>query len=270
MGKSAALVAVLLGAFAAPAGAQESAGRPAEAPTAPADAHATSATPADASRALTSDDERAIYAVGISLWRSLAPLELSPAEIDLLIRGLKDARSGSPAIGPDEAAPKVAAFRRARAERAAGKFKADSAAYLDKAAKEKGAVTTASGLVFFDLQPGMGARPGGGDVVSIHYRGTLANGVEFDSSYSRKQPVQLPLGHLVPCFVEGLQLMKAGGKARFVCPAKLGYGDAGAPPRGPRKPAIPGDATLIFDVELYGIVPPPDAASAPSQGRLTP
>jgi FKBP-type peptidyl-prolyl cis-trans isomerase FkpA len=215
------------------------------------------AAPPAAASALSSDTDRAIYAAGVALWRTLAPLKLTPAEIEEVIRGLRDATNGTPAVRPEDIVAKVAAFRLARLQDAAAKFRAASLDYLEKAGKEERAVTTASGLVFFDLQPGRGASPKSSDVVSVHFRGTLVNGVEFDSSYARAQPVRLLVSHLVPCWIEGLQLMKVGGKARLVCPAKLGYGDAGAPSRDKRKPAIPGGATLIFDVELFDIVAQP-------------
>ena len=210
-----------------------------------------------AASVLSSDTERAIYAAGVALWRTLAPLKLSPAEIEQVICGVRDATNGTPALRPEDVVAKVTAFRKARLEDAQARFRAASLEYLEKAGKEKGAVTTASGLVFFDQQPGRGASPKSSDAVSVHYRGTLVNGVEFDSSYARAQPVRLPVNHLVPCWIEGLQLMKVGGKARLVCPARLGYGDAGAPSRAKRKPAIPGGATLIFDVELFDLVAQP-------------
>jgi FKBP-type peptidyl-prolyl cis-trans isomerase FkpA len=209
------------------------------------------------------DDERAIYSVGVSLWRMLAPLGLSPAEVEVLERGLRDAQNGTPAVRPEDVAPKVAAFREARALRAAEEFKAASASYLEAAEKEPGAVKTPSGLVFFDLQPGVGASPRLSDVVKVHYRGTLVNGAEFDSSYALKEPARLPLSHVMPCWREALQMMKVGGKARLVCPAKLAYGEGGAPSRDRRKPSIPGGATLVFEVELFDIPKPPDLPAAP-------
>ena len=224
----------------------------------------TSAAPGGA---LAGDDERALYSVGVSLWRMLSPLDLSPAELELVERGLQDALNGTPAVRPEDVAPKVAAFRAARAERAGEKFKALSASYLEQAAKEPGAVKTPSGLIFVDLQPGVGATPRPNDVVKVHYRGTLVNGIEFDSTHALKQPAVVPLDHMIPCWIEGLRLMKVGGKARLVCPASLAYGDAGAPSRDRRKPSIPGGATLIFEVELFEIakLAPAKPAGAPGQ-----
>jgi len=115
------------------------------------------------------------------------------------------------------------------------------------AAKEPGAVVTPSGLVYRSLREGKGANPTSADVVKVHYRGTLASGKEFDSSYSRGEPAQFPLGGVIPCWTEGVQKMKVGGKAQLVCPAAIAYGSRGA------GGVIPPDATLKFEVELLEI-----------------
>jgi len=115
------------------------------------------------------------------------------------------------------------------------------------AAKEKGAVVTPSGLVYLSLKDGAGASPTAADTVKVHYKGTLANGTEFDSSYKRGEPAQFPLGGVIPCWTEGVQRMKAGGKARLTCPAAIAYGSRGA------GGVIPPNATLQFEVELIEI-----------------
>jgi FKBP-type peptidyl-prolyl cis-trans isomerase FkpA len=120
-------------------------------------------------------------------------------------------------------------------------------AYLEKAAAEPGAVKTESGLVYRELKPGAGASPGPADVVKVHYRGTLVDGKEFDSSYQRNEPIEFPLNRVIQCWTEGVQKMKVGGKSQLVCPSSIAYGDRGAPPD------IPGGATLIFEVELLAI-----------------
>ncbi|HWF07349.1 MAG TPA: FKBP-type peptidyl-prolyl cis-trans isomerase [Bryobacteraceae bacterium] len=122
-----------------------------------------------------------------------------------------------------------------------------SSDYLEKAAKEPGAVKTASGMVYRELHPGSGPSPKATDTVKVNYRGTLTDGTEFDSSYKRNEPISFPLRGVIPCWTEGVQMMKVGGKSQLVCPAALAYGDAGSPP------AVPGGATLIFEVELLGI-----------------
>jgi FKBP-type peptidyl-prolyl cis-trans isomerase FkpA len=122
----------------------------------------------------------------------------------------------------------------------------DSKAFLDKAAAEPGAQRTASGLVYRVITAGSGASPKATDTVKVHYRGTLISGKEFDSSYGHA-PAEFPLNMVIPCWTEGVQLMKVGGKSRLVCPANIAYGERGAPPD------IPGGATLIFEIELLGI-----------------
>jgi FKBP-type peptidyl-prolyl cis-trans isomerase FkpA len=82
----------------------------------------------------------------------------------------------------------------------------------------------------------------------VHYRGTLTDGQEFDNSYKRGEPTQFPVRGVIPCWTEALQRMKVGGKAKLVCPASIAYGEQGRPP------VIPGGATLVFEVELLGIV----------------
>jgi FKBP-type peptidyl-prolyl cis-trans isomerase FkpA len=124
---------------------------------------------------------------------------------------------------------------------------ADSKAALDKAAAEPGAIRTPSGMVYRELRAGTGESPRPTDAVTVNYRGTLTNGTEFDSSYKRNEPAQFPLNQVVPCWTEGVQRMKVGGKSRLVCPASLAYGERGSPPD------IPGGATLIFEVELLSI-----------------
>lgn len=115
------------------------------------------------------------------------------------------------------------------------------------AAKEAGAVVSDSGLVFRSLKEGNGASPGPGDTVRVHYRGTLPNGSEFDSSYQRGEPAAFPLNRVIPCWTEGLQRMKIGGKARLTCPPQIAYGSRGA------GGVIPPNATLHFEVELLDI-----------------
>ena len=119
---------------------------------------------------------------------------------------------------------------------------------LKAAATEAGAVTTESGLVYRSLKEGAGPAPTAADTVKVHYRGTLVDGTEFDSSIKRGQPAEFPLGRVIKCWTEGVQRMKVGGKARLTCPAAIAYGERGTP-GGP----IPPNATLSFEVELLGI-----------------
>ncbi len=194
------------------------------------------------------DEEKTIYAIGLSISKSLSPLDLSPNELEILKRALSDAAAGKPAVTLEDWGPKIQPLSQARATRVAEKQKAASQAYLDKAGAETGAVKTDSGLIYRDITPGTGASPKPTDTVKVNYRGTLIDGTEFDSSYKRNQPATFPLNGVVPCWTEGLQKMKVGGKAQLVCPAKLAYGDQG-------RPGIPGGAALVFEIELLDVTP---------------
>ena len=119
---------------------------------------------------------------------------------------------------------------------------------LARAAAEKGAVVTDSGLVFRTLKEGAGAQPLATDTVRVHYRGTFPDGREFDSSHARGQPASFPLNRVIRCWTEGLQRMKVGGQARLTCPAAIAYGE-----RGAGGGLIPPHAVLQFEVELLGI-----------------
>lgn len=112
-------------------------------------------------------------------------------------------------------------------------------------------VTTSSGLVYRSLRDGKGASPTAADRVKVHYRGTLADGTEFDSSYGRGTPATFPLGRVIPCWTEGVQRMKPGGKAELTCPPQIAYGERGAGGK------IPPNATLTFQVELLEVNPAP-------------
>jgi FKBP-type peptidyl-prolyl cis-trans isomerase FkpA len=118
-----------------------------------------------------------------------------------------------------------------------------SKAYLEKAAAVPGAVRTPSGLIYRELRAGTGTSPLPTDTVKVNYRGTLIDGKKFDSSENMK----FPLNQVIPCWTEGVQKMKVGGKSELVCPASIAYGTQGQPPD------IPGGATLIFEIELLGI-----------------
>ena len=108
-------------------------------------------------------------------------------------------------------------------------------------------VTTASGLVYESLKDGTGASPKASDTVRVHYHGTLADGKVFDSSVQRGQPAEFPLNRVIPCWTEGVAMMKVGGKAKLTCPPQIAYGARGA------GGVIPPNATLTFEVELLAI-----------------
>ena len=124
---------------------------------------------------------------------------------------------------------------------------AQTDAALTAASKEAGAKVTASGLVYRSLKDGTGDSPKATDKVKVHYKGTFPDGKEFDSSYKRNEPTEFPLNGVIPCWTEGVQLMKIGGKAKLTCPSAIAYGQRGA------GGVIPPNATLVFEVELLAI-----------------
>ena len=231
---------------AAPTPAKASATAAKSAKAAPAGA-ATAKAPAPAGT--LTEEQKTIYAIGLSMSQSLSSLDLSPAEIEILKRAFSDAAAGKPAVKLEEYTPKFQAFSQSRSARASAKQKVVAKAYLDKAALEQGATKTPSGLVYRELVPGTGPSPKATDKVKVNYRGTLTNGTEFDSSYKRNQPAEFPLNGVIPCWTEGVQRMKVGGKSQLVCPADIAYGDRGSPP------LITGGATLVFEIELLGVTP---------------
>jgi len=118
---------------------------------------------------------------------------------------------------------------------------------LDGSAAEAKVERTASGIEITMLKEGSGPSPKATDTVKVHYRGTLTNGKEFDSSYGRGEPATFPLNRVIPCWTEGVQKIKVGGKAKLQCPSNLAYGSRGVPG------TIPPDAPLVFEVELLEI-----------------
>jgi FKBP-type peptidyl-prolyl cis-trans isomerase FkpA len=130
---------------------------------------------------------------------------------------------------------------------AAAALAAQANPVTDAAAKEPGAVVTASGLVYRELTAGTGASPKPTQTVKVHYRGTFPDGREFDSSYKRGQPIDFPLNGVIKAWTEGVGMMKVGGKAKLTCPPEIAYGSRGA------GGVIPPNATLVFEVELLAI-----------------
>jgi FKBP-type peptidyl-prolyl cis-trans isomerase FkpA len=198
---------------------------------------------------LKTEEQKTLYALGLAVAGGLAPFALSAADLELVKAGITDGvLNRSRQVELQAYGPKIQELQRSRASVVAAAEQKAGQALVDKAAAEKGATKTASGLVIVPIKAGTGASPKPTDKVKVHYHGTLADGSVFDSSVQRGEPATFPLSGVIPCWTEGLQLMKVGGKSRFVCPAALAYGDRGAPPR------IKPGATLTFEVELLEIV----------------
>ena len=203
---------------------------------------AAAATDLDAAR-----DEKALYALGVMMWRNLQGFDLSEAELAMVQSGLAAAAAGEAAdLDLQQAGAEIEALRRTRTERRAATEKERGAAYLEQQAAREGAVRGDSGWLYIETTAGEGEAPTAADTVKVHYRGTLVDGTEFDSSYERGQPAEFPLGRVIKCWTEGLQKMKPGGKATLICPSDVAYGDRG-------RPSIPAGATLVFDIELLEV-----------------
>jgi FKBP-type peptidyl-prolyl cis-trans isomerase FkpA len=195
------------------------------------------------------EDQKTLYAVGLALGREVGVFSLSPAELEFVKQGLTDSVTGKKAaVDLDAYNGKVQDLARSRREARGAKLAAAGKDAAEKAAQEKGAVKTDTGLVYVPLREGSGANPKDSDTVKVHYRGTLVDGTEFDSSYKRGQPAEFPLNGVIKCWTEGVQKLKVGGKARLICPPSIAYGERGA------GAAVPPNATLVFEVELIDIV----------------
>lgn len=207
------------------------------------------------------DQHDTFYALGVAMSQGLAQFHLTAEELTAVQEGLSDGVLGKDTkVDLQEYAPKLQALAQERAQAAAKVEREAGAAVVEKAAAEDGAVKTDSGMVYKSLKEGDGASPKATDTVKVNYKGTLRDGKVFDSSYDRGEPVSFPLNQVIPCWTEGVQHMKVGGKAKLTCPADLAYGDR-------PNAAIPAGSTLTFEVELLDIVPP---AANPHAGMANP
>jgi len=195
------------------------------------------------------EDEKTFYSVGLIVAKQLGVFNLSADELERVKQGLNDGVAGSkPLVEVADYNTKVQEMAKARRKAQGDKLAVAGKEFLEKAAKEKGAVKTDSGLVYFSLKEGAGESPKATDTVKVHYVGTLPDGKEFDSSYKRNKPIDFKLDAVIKCWTEGVQKMKPGGKAKLVCPASIAYGENGAGDM-----ILPG-ATLVFEIELLEVV----------------
>lgn len=191
------------------------------------------------------------YQIGSNFKRQA--IEVKP---DVFTKAIQDALSDAPAALSKEDMEKsltslqqrVGAAQQQQRKETAEKNLAAGKTFLDDNAKKEGVVVLPSGLQYKITAEGNGSKPQATDTVTVHYRGTLIDGTEFDSSFSRGQPAKFKLGQVIKGWTEGLQLLKQGTKAQLFIPPTLAYGERGAGPIGP-------NSTLIFDIELIGIEP---------------
>lgn len=212
---------------------------------------------------LETPEERLSYTIGMDIGQSLAGQDM-PLDIDILMQGLRASYLGEETLlTQEEALAEREQFIQQRQQQLAeergeeARINAEEGeAFLAANAQKEGVTVTDSGLQYRVITEGEGASPDADDRVTVHYRGKLINGVEFDSSYARGEPATFGLNQVIPGWTEGVQLMKEGAKYEFFVPSDLAYGEQGRP--GPIGP----NSTLIFEVELLEVVTSPAADSS--------
>ena len=216
---------------------------------------ATAAGAAETVKApFTSAAQQRSYAIGRNIGMNLKQQDLQ-LDTEQLLKGMKDALGGQPSLLTDAEMEQtlgalqqeLQAKQQEKTAAAGAKAAKEGEAYLAANAAKPGVVTLPSGLQYKVLTAGTGKKPAATDTVVVHYRGTLTDGTEFDSSYKRNQPAKFKVNQVIPGWTEALQLMPVGSKWQLVIPAKLAYGERGA------GGAIPPNAVLVFEVELQGI-----------------
>ena len=214
---------------------------------------------------LKDQKDKASYSAGYEYGEGFKKQKID-LNIDAFAVGLKEGFAGKEAaISKDERDKTLQEWQKEMMEKqvaatreAAAKNKAEGEKFLEENKKKDGVKTTASGLQYKVLKEGSGTAPKETDTVVAHYRGTLIDGTEFDSSYKRNEPVSFALTRVIPGWKEGLQLMKPGAKYQFFIPSALGYGERGM------GQTIGPNSTLLFEVELLSVKPPePPTTVAP-------
>jgi FKBP-type peptidyl-prolyl cis-trans isomerase FkpA len=205
------------------------------------------------------EDDKAAYAIGVSFANYLSTSIEKPAEFgielkkELVLKGIEQAFAGNAELSEEEIRAalegldkRVAETMQQKAvEKAAAAMKAGDD-FRAEFAKQNGVTATESGLLYQVETEGTGEQPKDTDTVQVHYKGTLIDGTQFDSSYDRGEPATFPLNRVIPGWTEGVQLMKVGSKYKFVIPPELAYGEQDTP-------TIPANSTLVFEVELLKI-----------------
>src|SRR5437667_5498289 len=205
---------------------------------------------------LKDQKDKVSYSIGLNIGTNLArqKVEVNP---DVLTAGIKDAIAGKPQLTQDQVKDVMTQFEKdmeQKQKEAGEKNKTDGAKFLAENKKKPEVKTTASGLQYKVIKEGTAPQPKATDMVTVNYRGTLINGTEFDSSYKRGQPATFPLNGVIKGWTEAVQLMKVGSKYQLFVQSNLAYGERSV------GPDIAPNATLIFEVELLDVKPPPTPA----------
>src|SRR5215469_15740324 len=210
----------------------------------------------DKSPQLKDMKDKVSYSIGMQIGFNLGrqKVDINP---DILAAGIKESIAGKRQLTPDQVKDIMAQFEKdmeQKQKQLGEKNKTEGEKFLEEKKKKPGVKTTVSGLQYKVEKEGTGAPPKATDMVTVNYRGTLIDGTEFDSSYKRGQPATFPVNGVIKGWSEALQLMKQGSKYQLFIPSNLAYGErAMGPDIGP-------NATLIFEVELQDVKPPPTPA----------
>lgn len=206
------------------------------------------AKPATGGVVLKNLSDSASYALGVNIATSLKMQNMTSINTTLLNRAMQDVFNGKTTLIDENSSFMVLNAYASKMQEAKSKSAIDSGQhYLAKNKLRPGVKVTATGLQYEVITQGSGPKPSAEDTVTVHYRGTLIDGTEFDASYKHGQPISFPLNRVIPGWTEGLQLMSQGSKYKLFIPYNLGYGLQGSPP------VIPGGAALIFEVELLEV-----------------
>jgi FKBP-type peptidyl-prolyl cis-trans isomerase len=199
---------------------------------------------------LSTDQQKYSYVIGYQIGQNIKSQKIE-VDANALKAAIEDVMSGKKSRLSQDDQKKVLMnmkkMMQDKMSKASGPVKKLGMEYLEKNKKKKGVIVTKSGLQYEVIKKGYGALPGLKDTVKVHYRGTLIDGKEFDSSYKRNKPIEFPVTGVIKGWTEGLQLMKTGSKYKLTIPSGLGYGD-----QGTRN--IPGGSVLVFEVELLKVI----------------
>jgi FKBP-type peptidyl-prolyl cis-trans isomerase FkpA len=196
---------------------------------------------------LKNDQDKTLYAIGLVLGQRVNDFRLTAGEADIVSLGFRDAVLGNdPKAALDVYGPRIEQLMQERMQAFSAAEKQASDAWVADQAKLPGAQRSASGVVVIPMTEGTGANPTADSTVRVHYHGTLRDGSVFDSSVQRGEPISFSLTGVIPCWTEGVQKIKVGGKSKLICPSDTAYGDTGSGD-------IPGGAALAFEVELLAI-----------------
>ena len=205
---------------------------------------------------LKDQKDKVSYSIGMQIGFNLSrqKVDINP---DILAAGIKDSLAGKPQLAPEQVKEIMAQFEKdmeQKQKQLGEKNNTEGAKFLEENKNKPGVKTTASGLQYKVEKEGTGPQPKATDMVTVNYRGTLINGTEFDSSYKRGQPATFPVNGVIKGWTEALQLMKKGAKYQLFIPSNLAYGERAM------GPDIGSNSTLIFEVELMDVKPPPTPA----------